>query len=369
MFVKPALLSAIILVRILIDCAPAIAMDRIALTNDGHRFVLIPSGKPFRPWGLNYGHHGRLIEDFWDTDWKTLENDFAEMKALGANVVRVHLQFGKFMDAADRPNEKSLVLLAKLLGLSERVGLYLDLTGLACYRKADVPAWYDALSDEGRWSAQERFWEAVADRCHRSPAVFCYDFINEPFVPGGPRKPGDWYSGRPLGGYDFVQFIALDSKGKPREELARQWTAAMAKATRRRDPSRLVTVGMLPWMPQWGFLSGFVPEKIAPDVDLISVHVYPEKGKVDEAVQMLKKFSVGKPLVVEETFPLSCGIVELEDFIKRSDFASGWLGHYDGQPPDELKQLRATGTLSISQALWLDWLELFQKLGPKERGR
>jgi hypothetical protein len=344
-------------------------MDRIALAKDGHGFVLVPSGEPFRPWGLNYGHDGRLIEDFWESDWKTLESDFAEMKALGANAVRVHLQLGKFMDTADRPNEKALALLAKLLDLSERVDLYLDLTGLACYRKADVPAWYDALSDEGRWSVQQRFWEAIADRCRMSPAVFCYDFINEPFVPGGRRKSGDWYSGQPLGGYDFVQFIALDPRGTPREDLARQWTGAMAKATRARDPSRLVTVGMLPWTPTWGFLSGFVPERIAPEVDFISVHVYPEKGKVDEAVQTLKKFAVGKPLVVEETFPLACGIDELENFIKRADFAAGWLGHYDGQPPAELKQLRAAGKLSISQSLWLDWLELFQKLGARERNR
>src|SRR5438270_4771108 len=127
------------------------------------------------------------------------------MKALGANVVRVHLQFGRFMDAANRPSEKSLARLTKLLELAQQSRLYLDLTGLACYRKADVPAWYDALSDRDRWAAQARFWEAIADRCHGSSAVFCYDFMNEPFVPGERRKPGEWYSGKPLGGYDFVQ--------------------------------------------------------------------------------------------------------------------------------------------------------------------
>ena len=29
------------------------------------------------------------------------------MKKLGANVVRIHLQLGKFMEAADKPNEKA----------------------------------------------------------------------------------------------------------------------------------------------------------------------------------------------------------------------------------------------------------------------
>ena len=44
------------------------------------------------------------------------------MKDLGANVVRVHLQLGKFMMDADRPNEKSLDRLGRLLTLAERTG-------------------------------------------------------------------------------------------------------------------------------------------------------------------------------------------------------------------------------------------------------
>lgn len=348
--------------------APARAMERIVLDKTGHRFVLEKSGREFHPWGLNYGNHGRLIEDFWDSDWKTIEADFAEMKRMGANVVRVHLQFGKFMLAADRADPKPLDRLAKLLDLAERTGLYLDLTGLACYRTADGPAWYDALSESDRWKAQAVFWEAVAGRCRPSPAVFCYDVMNEPFVPGGPRKPGDWYSGHLLGGYDFVQFITLDPAGRPREEVARLWTQAMAKATRRGDPKRLVTVGMLPWSKEWGFLSGFVPEKIAPEFDFISVHIYPEKGKVDEAVAMLKKFAVGKPVVVEETFPLACGIDELETFINHSPKVAGWLGHYDGRSINELARLRDEGKLSIAQGMILDWLRLFEKLGPKYGG-
>jgi hypothetical protein len=349
-------------------CA-ADAMQRVVLDKNAHVFSLQLSGRHFKSWGLNYGHEGRLIEDFWENDWDTVERDFGEMKRLGANVVRVHLQLGKFMTAADRPNERSLERLGKLLDLAERTGLYLDLTGLACYRKADVPAWYDALSETDRWSVQAGFWEAVSERCRASPAVFCYDLMNEPFVPGGPRKAGDWYSGKLLGGYDFVQFIALETKGRPREEIARQWTRMLVKAIRKHDPSRLVTVGMLPWMDGWGFLSGFVPEKIAPEVDFIAVHVYPEKGKIDDAIAMLKRFNVGKPLLVEETFPLACSGDELESFIGRATFVSGWLGHYDGQTPDELIRLREAGKLSIDKAMWLEWLKLFQKLGPKQRGQ
>jgi hypothetical protein len=44
----------------------------------------------FVPWGFNYDHDekGRLIEDYWEKEWQKVEADFAQMKKLGANVVR-----------------------------------------------------------------------------------------------------------------------------------------------------------------------------------------------------------------------------------------------------------------------------------------
>ena len=130
------------------------AMDRVRVSADGKGFVLAPSGRPFVPWGFNYDHDdaGRLLEDYWDAEWPKVESDFREMKALGANVARIHLQTGKFLDAPDRPNPKALERLGKLLELAEATELYLDLTGLGCYHKRDVPAWYDALSEAERWA-------------------------------------------------------------------------------------------------------------------------------------------------------------------------------------------------------------------------
>src|SRR5262249_13166995 len=138
--------------------------DRIIVSPDKRGFVLEKSGNPFVPWGFNYDHDetGRLIEDYWDAEWKKVEKDFGEMRDLGANVVRIHLQFGRFMVEKGRPNEKALEQLGKLLELAERNRLYLDLTGLGCYHKADVPKWYDDLSESERWDAQTKFWEAVA---------------------------------------------------------------------------------------------------------------------------------------------------------------------------------------------------------------
>lgn len=342
------------------------ALEPIRVADNGHGFVCARSGRPFTPWGLNYGHDGKLLEDFWTTNWPTVVEDFRQMKALGANVVRVHLQFGKFMHGPDRPDERALDRLGRLLKLAEQTGLYLDLTGLGCYRKADVPAWYDRLDEAGRWSAQTSFWEAVAGRCAKSPAVFCYDLMNEPVVPGSRRKAGDWYSGKPFGGYDFVQFITLDPRGRPREQIARQWIHRLAVAIRKRDKQHLITVGLLPWTPRWRHLSGFVPKTVAPELDFLSVHIYPEKGKVDEALEGLSQFVVGRPVVIEETFPLACSSDELTDFLKRSRReACGWLGHYDGKSISELEELRKAKRMSISQAIYLEWLKLFRRLRPE----
>jgi hypothetical protein len=76
--------------------------------------VFEKSGKPFVPWGFNYDHDekGRLIEDYWEDEWPTVEAHFGQMKKLGANVVRVHLQLGKFIDGPDKPNEKRIVFRA-----------------------------------------------------------------------------------------------------------------------------------------------------------------------------------------------------------------------------------------------------------------
>jgi len=166
-----------------------------------------------------YSMDGKIvIEDYWDIKWDKVEAHCGQMKKLGANVVRIHLQLGKFLDAADKPNEKTLDRLTKLIALAEKERLYLDLTGLGCYHKKDVPPWYDKLSEKDRWNAQAHFWQAIADRCAKSPAIFCYDLMNEPVVPGGRRKDGEWL-GPAFAGKHFVQFITLDQKDRPRPDI------------------------------------------------------------------------------------------------------------------------------------------------------
>ena len=359
--------TAFILMALIVSASSAVAqrpsraddMPWVAVSQDKKGFVLDASGKPFIPWGFNYDHDtdGRLIEDYWDTAWDKVEVHFGQMRKLGANVVRIHLQFGKFMDAADKPDEKALDRLTRLIVLAEKERLYLDLTGLGCYHKKDVPGWYEKLAEKERWDVQARFWEAVAGRCAKSPAIFCYDLMNEPVVPGGKRNDGDWL-GPPFGGKHFVQFITLDQQDRPRPEIARLWVHLLTAAIRKKDNRHLITVGLVDWsLDRPGLTSGFVPAKIADGLDFISVHLYPKTGKLKDDLDTLEGFAVGKPVVIEETFPLACTPEELEEFIEASKkHAAGWIGFYWGKTPEDLR-----GSKTIPDALTLGWLELFEK--------
>src|SRR5688572_5292904 len=151
----------------------ASGMERIRVAPDGKGFMRATSGRPFTPWGFNYDHDeaGRLLEDYWDAEWPKVEEDFREMRDLGATVVRIHLQVNRFMKSPDQPDGKALSRLGKLLALAEETGLYLDLTGLGCYRKSDTPAWYEEAQEKERWAVQARFWDAVSAACAKSPAV------------------------------------------------------------------------------------------------------------------------------------------------------------------------------------------------------
>ena len=52
------------------------------------------------------------------------------------------------------------------------------------------------------------------------------------------------------------------------------------RAVRKHDKRHLVTVGLVDWsLDRQGLTSGFVPEKIADDLDFVSVHLYPEGAR------------------------------------------------------------------------------------------
>ncbi len=333
------------------------------IRSEGDHFIQGQSGKRFVAWGLNYDHDhvGRLLEDYWEGEWESVVEDFWEMKALGANAVRVHLQVAKFMESAEVPNSVALEHLSRLVDLAEETGLYLDITGLGCYHKQDVPIWYDALSERERWQVQACFWEAIAKTCSNSPSVFCYDLMNEPVLPGEGVVETDWLVGKPLGGKYFVQRITLDLRGRTRQDVVREWVTTLVSAIRRHDSRHLITVGEIPWAAVFpGAKSVFHPSEEEYGLDFVSVHFYPESGKTDQALAALFSYDIGKPLVVEEMFPLKCSIEDLQSFVDGSrDRVSGYFGFYWGRTIDEYSQPPVT----IQAAILKAWLEYFRDHG------
>jgi len=341
-------------------------LEFVCVSEDGRNLVGAESGKRVFAWGFNYDHDaaGRLIEDYWYEEWLTIIEDFKEMKALGANVVRIHPQVAKFMKTAKEPNGAALKQLVRLVRLAEETGLYLDITGLGCYHKKDVPEWYDEMDEAGRWEVQALFWEAIAENCADSPAIFCYDLMNEPILPGD-KKESDWLAGE-FGGKYFVQRISLDLAGRTREQVAKKWVDKLAAAIRKHDKRHMITVGVIPWahtFPQAKPL--FYSKEVGENLDFVSVHFYPKKGEVQKALTALKVYDVGKPLVIEETFPLWSGQEEFEVFVDESlDIVDGYIGFYWGKTIEEY----STPDANIADSLMKNWLEYFLAKGSEILG-
>jgi len=309
-------------------------------------------GAAFTPWGYNYTNTATgLVEDAWDREsaWATFEEDFREMKSYGANVVRIHLQFHEYMDSPTEPSASALARLKRLVELAEKTGLYLDVTGLAAYRKSDQPAWYDDLSEADRWAAQAVFWEAVARVGAQSDNVFCYNLMNEPVVLAPPQP--DWLPGAGFGGYHFIQSLTRDLGTRINVDVYNDWIAMQAAAVRRGDPRHLVTVGFLPL----GDLKRFEA-----NLDFLSTHIYPKTDEIQASVDYVRSNVGVKPLLIEEIGPLSASSEQTLDFIDRTDnVVAGVISHYMG---DTIGELEAQNT--IAAAIQAEWLRVFSARSP-----
>lgn len=333
------------------DSSISCEMEAIKISPDQKGFVYAESGNRFTPWGHNYASVDLLKR--LDEDPERVAREFTEMKQAGTTVARIHPEFYRLLSGPMQTNPKGLDGLRRLVEIAERTGIYLKLTGLANYTIADRPGWYDSLSEEERWRAQAFFWETVASVCAKSPAIFAYDLVNEPASLG---KPEDgWYTGR-MGDVEFCQRLSLNAGNRSGDDIFREWTGQMIAAIRKKDSSRMITMGMLPFPNAY--------KAVASQLDFVSPHLYPKTSKVDEELELLKKFDWGKPIVIGETFPLSCSAEDLRKFLLKSrSVAAGWIGHWPDESPSHLKALKESGKATIHSAIWLSWVELFQELG------
>ncbi len=331
-------------------------MQTVKIAADQEGFILFPSGDRFVPWGHNYASVD-LLERL-TKDPARVEREFAEMKAAGTTVARIHPEMPRILTAPDKADPQTLNQLKELLKIAEKSGIHLKITGLACYRIENRLDWYDSMDEQDRWKTQAFFWETIAQTCAQSPAVFAYDLVNEPAAIGD-RADG-WYTGR-MGDVEFCQRLSLDPGNRTGDDVFGEWTKRMVASIRKHDETHLITMGMLPFPGAYKVASQ--------QLDFVSPHLYPKSGKVDEEIKLLQKFDWGKPIVIGETFPLSCGADDERDFLLKSrEFAHGWIGHWPDESPAELARLKKTGQATIQNAIWLSWVDLFQEIGPQMTG-
>ncbi len=348
--------SMLLVLPILTSEVWAADMETVAVAPNKKGFILSQSGDRYTPWGHNYASVDIL--ERLAKDPERVEREFAEMKAAGTTVARIHPEMPRIMSSPGKVDPQALEQLKKLLKIAESSGVHLMVTGLACYKIEDRLAWYDSMDEQDRWKTQALFWETIAQTCAASPAVFAYDLVNEPAAFG--KRSDGWFMGR-MGDVEFCQRLSLEPGDRTGDDVFREWTKQMVAAIRKHDQTHLVTMGMLPFPGAY--------RVAAEQLDFVSPHLYPKSGKVDDEINLLKKFDWGKPIVIGETFPLSCSAEDERDFLLNSrELAHGWIGHWPDESPAELAELRRSGEATIQNAIWLSWVELFQEVGPQMLG-
>ena len=330
--------------------------ETVKIAPDKKGFILVPSGDRYIPWGHNYASVD--IMERVATDAARVEREFTEMKAAGTTVARIHPEMPHLLTGPESVDPQALDQLRMLLRIAEKSGIHLMITGLACYKIKDRMAWYDSMDEQGRWKTQTFFWETIARTCAESPSVFAYDLVNEPAAVG--KRADGWYTGR-MGDVEFCQRLSLDPGNRNGDDIFREWTKRMVAAIRKHDQTHLITLGMLPFPGSY--------KAAVEQLDFASPHLYPKTGKVEDELKLLQEFDWGKPIVIGETFPLSCGADEERDFLLKSrEFAQGWIGHWPDESPAELAKLKETGKATIQNAIWLSWVDLFKDIGPQMTG-
>ncbi len=288
--------------------APARSLPKVRVSADGRGFVT-DDGRPFVPFGVNYFRPGTgWAPQVWKRfDAEATRRDFARLRELGGNCVRVFLTYGSFYTEPGRLDPEGLAKLDQFLALAEEAGIYVHPTGPDHWE--GLPEWArgDRTADERVLGALEDFWRLLAARYRGRSVLFAYDLLNEPEVrwdtPAMRARWNAWLRKR-YGEAACVRAawgtgdrpaalgdVPVPARNAPpgrelldfqhcREAVAEEWTQRQAAAIRSADPGALVTVGLIQWSVPLGIAgawhySGFRPEQQARWVDFLEVHFYP----------------------------------------------------------------------------------------------
>ncbi len=355
-----------------VTTAPASPLPRIRVAPDGRGFVTA-TGKPFVPLGVNYFRPGTgWAPQVWKQfDPEATRQDFARLRALGANCVRVFLTYGSFLQEPGRLAEAGMAKFDQFLELAEAAGIYVHPTGPDHWE--GLPEWArgDRIADPRVLAALEGFWQQFASRYRGRSVLFAYDLLNEPEVRwDSPVMREQWnawlqreyrtagqmaeawkpnavtWANQPVPARDTRPGRELADYQRFRESVADTWTRRQVAAIKAADPEALVTVGFIQWSVPVGLAgawqyAAFRPERQAPWLDFLEVHFYPlARGFYEYATDEDEQRNLAY---------LECVVREVARFKKPVVLAEfGWYG--GGQPTiDNGKHPPAT---EAQQARW-----------------
>jgi len=287
-------------------------VPKILIAKDSRTFVT-ETGKPFVPFGVNYYRPGTgWAPQIWKQfDPEATRKDFARMKELGVNCVRVFLTFHSFYTDPGVLRTEGLEKFDRFLSLAEEAGIYVHPTGPEHWE--GPPNWRPvAIAHEGTLKAAEEFWKLFVARYRGRNVIFAYDLKNEPDVGWKidiikpqwnawlekkyatvEKLTAAWDATNQLA-FGTIEIPTPKNKLKDpqlldfqsfREDIADEWTRRQAAAIKSADPNALVTVGCLQTsVPSrfWGGISdytGYRPSRQAKFLDFLEIHFYPsERG-------------------------------------------------------------------------------------------
>ena len=289
--------------RVFHNEAPRLSRIRVAVD---HRTFETETGRPFVPFGVTYFHPdtGWAPQVWKKFDPAATAQDFARLRALGANCARVFISYGSFLSETNAPDPAGLAKFDQFLALAEAAGLYVHPTGPDHWE--GTPSWAhgDRIADEVMLGALENFWRVFAARYRDRPALFAYDLRNEPEVawdtPVLRKKWKKWLLVKHGSEAKAAEFLGVnaellrgddapppEAKEAPgdtrllayqhfREDIADTWTRRQVAAIKAADPKALVTVGLIQWsvpsvLPAVKHYAGFSPKRQAPLLDFMEV--------------------------------------------------------------------------------------------------
>lgn len=344
------LLRRLVLFAAIVAAWPALLaadLPKIRVAAGGRTFAT-EAGKPFVPMGINYYRPGTgWAPQVWKQfDAEALQRDFARLRELGGNCVRVFISFGSFYTKPGALDDDGLKKFDQFLAIAEEASLYVHPTGPDHWETLPEWARTDHFANETVLCALADFWKLFAARYRGRNVIFAYDLKNEPAVGWESAdmrvRWNAWLKQRYASPADAAKAWGVDTatiqwgevavpprKDAPgsrllldyqqfRDERADDWTRRQVAAIKAADPHALVTVGLLqssvPSAGGGAHWPAFRPSRQAKFLDFMEVHFYPIAGGLydytkpeDEARNLAYLESVvrevaapGKPVVLAE---------------------------------------------------------------------